>query len=68
MSSIRRILIFLTLFTAAITTFGQDQDPTVARDLMAVVEEILSGTAALDQARENAVLAANYDTTFTNAN
>jgi outer membrane protein OmpA-like peptidoglycan-associated protein len=68
MSSIRRILIFLTLFTAALPTLGQDQDPALAREMMALVEEILSGTAALDQARESAVMAANSDTTFTKAN
>jgi outer membrane protein OmpA-like peptidoglycan-associated protein/cell division septation protein DedD len=68
MSSIRRILIFLTLLIAALPTLGQDQDPALARELMAVVEEILSGTAALDQARESAVMAANSDTTFTKAN
>jgi outer membrane protein OmpA-like peptidoglycan-associated protein len=69
MSSICRILIFLTLLVVAIPTVGQeDPNKETARELMGIVEEILSGTAALDQARDNAVTAANLDTTFTRAN
>lgn len=68
MSSIRRILIFLTFLACAIPSFGQDQDPALAQELMVAVEEILKATSALDQARETAVQAAELDTTLTKAN
>ena len=60
----RKILIFFVFLALAISSFGQGQNPEEARNFMALVEEILSGTAASDQARDMAVQAAELDTTL----
>jgi outer membrane protein OmpA-like peptidoglycan-associated protein len=68
MSSIRSVLIFLTLLTLSIQGFSQAQDPALAKEYFDQAEEILEATKAEDQAREIYILAAETDTTFAKAN
>ncbi|HEY9488270.1 MAG TPA: hypothetical protein VIQ51_08060, partial [Chryseosolibacter sp.] len=68
MSSIRCVLIFLTLLFLSGPVFGQQDPKQTALDYMQVAEEMISGTQALDDARGLMVLAADLDTTFLKAN
>jgi outer membrane protein OmpA-like peptidoglycan-associated protein len=68
MSSILRVLIFLTVFFIAFTTHGQDQDPEQAKQYMEVAEGMIEGSMAFDDIREVMVRAADLDTTFIKAN
>ena len=68
MSSIRSVLIFLTLLACSFQGFTQQQDPQLAREYLEQSELILEATKALDQARDLLVLAAETDTTFSKAN
>lgn len=68
MSSIRCVLIFLTLLSLSGSVVGQQDPKQTARDYMQVAEEMISGTQALDDARGLMVLAADLDTTFLKAN
>jgi outer membrane protein OmpA-like peptidoglycan-associated protein len=68
MSSIRSVLIFLTLLALSIQGFAQDDPKKLARDYFDQAQEILQVTKALDQARDILVLAAETDTTFVKAN
>ena len=68
MSSIRCVLIFLTLLSLSGSVFGQQDPKQTARDYMQVAEEMISGSQALDDARGLMVLAADLDTTFLKAN
>jgi len=68
MSSIRCVLIFLTLLVLSFQGFAQTQDPALAKEYFDQAEEILEATKAEDQAREIYILAAETDTTFVKAN
>ena len=69
MSSIKRILIFLTVLTAFYTqTNAQDQDKELSKELMTIAEQAMNETKAIDIAREQMALAADYDTTNLRAN
>lgn len=68
MSSIRCVLIFLTLLFLSAPVLGQQDPKQTARDYMQVAEEMISGSQALDDARGLMVLAADLDTTFLKAN
>ncbi len=68
MSSIRSVLIFLTLLLFSLPVFSQEQNKELAREYMIQAEEILSATKAIDDAREIVVTAADLDTTFIKAN
>lgn len=68
MSSIRCVLIFLTILFLSGSVFGQQDPKQTARDYMQVAEEMISGSQALDDARGLMVLAADLDTTFLKAN
>jgi outer membrane protein OmpA-like peptidoglycan-associated protein len=68
MSSIRCVLIFLTLLSLSGSVFGQQDPKQTARDYMQVAEEMITGSQALDDARGLVVLAADLDTTFLKAN
>src|SRR5215213_225812 len=69
MSSIRSVLIFLTLLALSKPAFSQVQDPKeLAREYMTQAELILQETKAMDDAREIMVTAADLDTTFLKAN
>ncbi|MBL0740861.1 OmpA family protein [Chryseolinea sp. Jin1] len=69
MTSIRSVLIFLSLFLALITPGFSQQDPKeTARQYLEQAELILSETKAMDDARELMVTAADLDTTFIKAN
>jgi outer membrane protein OmpA-like peptidoglycan-associated protein len=68
MSSIRSVLIFLTLLAISLQGFSQDQDPNLAKDYFDLAASTLEATKALDQARDLLVLAAETDTTFVKAN
>lgn len=69
MSSIKRILIFLTVLTAFYTqTNAQDQDKELSKELMTIAEQAMTETKAIDIAREQMALAADYDTTNMRAN
>ncbi len=69
MSSIRSVLIFLTLVACTQSVFGQAQDPKeTAREYMTQAELILESTKAIDDARQLVVTAADLDTTFIKAN
>ena len=68
MSSIRCVLIFLTLLSLSGSVFGQQDPKQTARDYMQVAEEMITGSQALDDARGLMVLAADLDTTFLKAN
>ncbi|MEO5603671.1 MAG: OmpA family protein [Cyclobacteriaceae bacterium] len=68
MSSIRCVLIFLTLISLSVSVFSQQDPKQTARDYMQVAEEMITGTQAMDDARGLMVLAADLDTTFLKAN
>lgn len=68
MSSIRSVLIFLTLLALSTKGFAQDDPKQLARDYFDLAESTLEATKALDQARDLYVLAAETDTTFVKAN
>lgn len=68
MSSIRCVLIFLTLISLSVPVFSQQDPKQTARDYMQVAEEMITGTQAMDDARGLMVLAADLDTTFLKAN
>ena len=69
MTSIRSVLIFLTLFLAFFTPAFSQQDPKeTARQYMEQAELIMAETKAMDDARELMVTAADLDTTFIKAN
>lgn len=69
MTSIRSVLIFLTLFSAFFTPAFSQQDPKeTARQYMEQAELIMAETKAMDDARELMVTAADLDTTFIKAN
>lgn len=68
MSSIRCVLIFLTLLSLSVSVSGQQDPKQTARDYMQVAEEMITGSQALDDARGLMVLAADLDTTFLKAN
>ncbi|MBI1767326.1 MAG: PD40 domain-containing protein [Bacteroidetes bacterium] len=67
----RRLLIFLALIlSATLTLNAQDlpQDKKTSQDYMAIAVEVMASTRAIDDARDQMVLAANYDTTNIKAN
>jgi outer membrane protein OmpA-like peptidoglycan-associated protein len=68
MSSIRSVLIFLTLLALTTQGFAQDDPKQLARDYFELAESTLEATKALDQARDLYVLAAETDTSFVKAN
>lgn len=68
MSSIRSVLIFLTLVALTIEGFSQEDPKQLARDYFDLAQSTLEATQALDQARDLFVLAAETDTTFVRAN
>jgi outer membrane protein OmpA-like peptidoglycan-associated protein len=68
MSSIRRVLIFLTLLALSIPAFSQEDPKDLAKLLYDQAVEILAATQALDQAREMYTQAADLDSTFVRAN
>jgi outer membrane protein OmpA-like peptidoglycan-associated protein len=68
MSSIRSVLIFLTLLVFSLPVFSQEQNKELAREYMIQAEEIMSATKAIDDAREIMVTAADLDTTYLKAN
>jgi outer membrane protein OmpA-like peptidoglycan-associated protein len=68
MSSIRSVLIFLTLFVLIIPAFSQTDPKELARQYYEQVELILSETKAMEIALEQLVTAADLDTTFLKAN
>lgn len=69
MYSIVRVLVFLTLIFAFISTsFAQEQDPEQARQYVEVAEGMIEGSMAYDDVREIMVRAADLDTTFLRAN
>jgi outer membrane protein OmpA-like peptidoglycan-associated protein len=68
MSSIRRVLIFSTLFVLTIPAFGQQDPKELARQYYEQVELILAETKAMEIALEQLVTAADLDTTFLKAN
>lgn len=69
MSSIRSVLIFLSLFLAVLTPSFSQQDPKeTARQYMEQAELIMGETKAMDDARELMTTAANLDTTYIKAN
>ncbi len=68
MSSIRRVLIFLTLFVLLKPAFGQQDPKELARQYYEQVELILAETKAMEIALEQLVTAADLDTTFLRAN
>jgi outer membrane protein OmpA-like peptidoglycan-associated protein len=69
MSSIKRILIFLTVLTAFFTqTIAQEQNKEMSKEFMLQAEQIMLETQALDIARDLMVQAADFDTTNLKAN
>jgi outer membrane protein OmpA-like peptidoglycan-associated protein len=68
MSSIRSVLIFLTLIAFLKPAFAQQDPKETAREYMTQAELILAETKAMDDARELIVTAADLDTTFIKAN
>lgn len=69
MHSIRRILVFLTVFAAFFrTSFGQQQDKEQSKLYMEQADLILAETKAMDDARDLMVVAADMDTTNIKAN
>jgi outer membrane protein OmpA-like peptidoglycan-associated protein len=68
MSSIRSVLIFLTLFVLIKPAQGQQDPKELARQYYEQVELILSETKAMEIALEQLVTAADLDTTFLKAN
>src|SRR5260221_9579776 len=70
MYSLRRALIFLTVFASVVhhATAQQQQDKEQSRLYMEQAELILADTKAMDDARDIMVTAANFDTTNIKAN
>jgi outer membrane protein OmpA-like peptidoglycan-associated protein len=68
MSSIRRVLIFLTLFVLIKPAFGQQDPKELARQYYEQVELILAETKAMEIALDQLITAADLDTTFLKAN
>lgn len=69
MTSIRSVLIFLTLFSAFfIPAFSQQDPKETARQYLEQAELIMAETKAMDDARELMITAADLDTTFIKAN
>jgi outer membrane protein OmpA-like peptidoglycan-associated protein len=70
MHSLRRELIFLTVFVCSVQfAFAQQpQDKQLANDYMEQADLIMAGTKAMDDARDLMALAANADTTNIKAN
>jgi outer membrane protein OmpA-like peptidoglycan-associated protein len=69
MSSIRSVLIFLALSLVVFSpAYSQEDNKKLARDLMEIAKSIMQETKAIDQAREQAVSAAEFDTTYLEAN
>ncbi len=69
MSSIRSVLIFLSLSLAIFTPGFSQQDPKeLARQLMEQADLIMEATQAMDDARDLVAQAADLDTTFLKAN
>jgi outer membrane protein OmpA-like peptidoglycan-associated protein len=68
MSSIRCVLIFLTVLLLPNFVCGQQDPKQTARDYVQVAEEMITGSQALDDARGLMVLAADLDTTYLKAN
>ncbi len=68
MSSIRSVLIFLTLLVLTRPAFSQQDPKVLAQDYMTQAELTLEATKALDDARGLVVTAADLDTTFLKAN
>src|SRR5262245_30919743 len=69
MTSIRRELIFSTLFSAFFTPVFSQQDPKeTAKKYMEQAELIMSETKPMNDGRELRVTAADLDTTFIKAN
>jgi outer membrane protein OmpA-like peptidoglycan-associated protein len=70
MYSLRRVLIFLTVFAATVhhATAQQQQDKEQSKLYMEQAELILADTKAMDDARDIMVTAANFDTTNIKAN
>jgi outer membrane protein OmpA-like peptidoglycan-associated protein len=69
MSSIKRILIFLTVLTAFYTQIhAQEQNKELSKELMTQAEIVMTETKALDIARDLMVQAADADTTSLRAN
>jgi outer membrane protein OmpA-like peptidoglycan-associated protein len=68
MSSIRSVLIFLTLLTFSLPVFSQEQNKELAREYMIQAELIMSETKAMEEAREIMITAADLDTTYIKAN
>lgn len=68
MSSIRCVLIFLTVLSLPHLLYGQQDPKQTARDYVQVAEEMITGSQALDDARGLMVLAADLDTTYLKAN
>ena len=70
MHSLRRALIFLTVFATLVhhATAQQQQDKEQSKLYMEQAELILAETKAMDDARDIMVTAANFDTTNIRAN
>jgi len=68
MHRFRSGLIFLTFVLASVQTWAQQQDKEQARQFFEMATEIMSGTRAVDDARELMVIAADFDTTNLKAN
>lgn len=68
MSSIRSVLIFLTLLACTQSVFSQQDPKETAREYMTQADLILESTKAMDDARQLVVTAADMDTTFIKAN
>src|SRR5262245_23605721 len=69
MSSIRCVLIFLTLLVLTFQGFAQTtQDPALAKEYFDQAADILEATKAEDVARDILIQAAETDTTFVRAN
>ena len=70
MHSLRRVLIFLTVFAAIVhhASAQQQQDKEQSKLYMEQAELIMADTKAMDDARDIMVTAANFDTTNIKAN
>ncbi|NJN41567.1 MAG: OmpA family protein [Flammeovirgaceae bacterium] len=70
MCSIRRLLIFFAafVFLSEANVYAQDQDKELSKQYMDLAMIMMTETRAIDDAREQMVAAANYDTTNLKAN
>lgn len=68
MHRFRSGLIFLTFILASVQTWAQQQDKEQSKQFFEMATEIMSGTRAVDDARELMVIAADFDTTNLKAN